>query len=151
MDTVTYPSDQVVTSVQDYFVPVKIKVKERPELCEKYDVHWTPTVLFLNPEGKVIERVDGYLPPEDFFPQMQLALAKVELGRNNFMKAKDLFGRIEKSSPQALAAPEALYWAGVASYKGSGQFQECLDYWKRLREQYPGSEWSKKASFVFEK
>jgi hypothetical protein len=44
------------------------------------------------------------------------------------------------------AAAEALYWAGVSSYKATGKPDPLKQAVSQLKEKYPQSEWAKKAS-----
>jgi TolA-binding protein len=43
-------------------------------------------------------------------------------------------------------APEALYWAGVAHYKATGDASALADTSRQFRERYQDSSWAKKAS-----
>ncbi len=51
-----------------------------------------------------------------------------------------------KRYPKADASPEAVYWAGVSAYKATGSPDPLQQTGKRLRDKYPQSEWTKKAS-----
>ena len=44
------------------------------------------------------------------------------------------------------AAPEALYWAGVARYKATGDAAALSDTAGQFRQRYQESSWAKKAS-----
>jgi len=52
--------------------------------------------------------------------------------------------------PLGVAAPEALYWAAVARYKGSGNSDDLMAGWAKLRSRYPTSPWRVKQMFVEE-
>ncbi len=49
-------------------IPVKINAEkgEGPSIVERYHVVGYPTILFLNARGQEIDRIFGYLEPEDF-------------------------------------------------------------------------------------
>jgi len=44
------------------------------------------------------------------------------------------------------AAPEALYWAGVAKYKGSGDAASLKETAEKFKKKYSKSTWAKKSS-----
>ena len=48
--------------------------------------------------------------------------------------------------PGTDAAPEALYWAGVARYKATGDAASLKDTARAFTQQYQDSTWAKKAS-----
>ncbi|MBI1899065.1 MAG: hypothetical protein HYZ57_07730 [Acidobacteria bacterium] len=48
--------------------------------------------------------------------------------------------------PKSEVAAEALYWAGVSKYKGSGDSGALKDTAEAFRKRYAGSIWAKKAS-----
>ena len=39
----------------------------------KYGVGGFPEILFINPDGKVVSKIEGYLPPSDFAQGMDKA------------------------------------------------------------------------------
>lgn len=52
--------------------------------------------------------------------------------------------------PTTDAAPEALYWAGVARYKATDDGTTLGETGRALAERYPDSPWAKKASVWLE-
>lgn len=42
-----------------------VDVWENPALGEKYQVRYVPTLVLLDDKGEVLERREGYMPPED--------------------------------------------------------------------------------------
>jgi len=48
--------------------------------------------------------------------------------------------------PHTDAAPEALYWAGVARYKATGNAASLNDTARAFTQRYQDSTWAKKAS-----
>jgi len=91
MDAVTYPQDQIVAFIHDYFVPVRIHTDAHPELCAKYHVAWTPTFLVLDPDGTEHYRDIGYLPPADFVAHLTLALGHTALEQKDYATAAKFF------------------------------------------------------------
>lgn len=78
LDEDVYPAPEVQKELRNYFTAVKInaessaahtfegkEVTER-ELASGWQVTGYPTILFLTPDGKVIDQLSGYMPPKDF-------------------------------------------------------------------------------------
>jgi thioredoxin 1 len=42
-----------------------VDVWENPALGEKYQVRYVPTLVLLDAKGEILERREGYMPPED--------------------------------------------------------------------------------------
>src|SRR5207237_2709981 len=84
MDTATYPDERVAQFIADHFVPARVKVKQHPTVAEEYLVSWTPNVVIVDDAGKVHDRVEGYLPPEQFLARLALGLGKYWLHRKEF-------------------------------------------------------------------
>lgn len=103
-------------------------------------------MLVLDADGKERHRIEGFLPVNDFLPQLLLGLAKAAFAREEWSKAEELYRRIAREFPKSEAAPEALYWAGVARYKGKGDPAALGETWKTLHAQFPASTWASKAS-----
>lgn len=132
--------------VEDNFVPVKIHVKEQPAAFKRFGAQWTPTLVVLDADGKESHRFEGYLPAEEFLAQLHFGLAQVEFKREAWAQAETRFRELVKKFPKSDPAPEALYWAGVAKYKGSGNASALGETAGLLEKQYPASTWAKKAS-----
>ena len=125
---------------------MKDQATEYKRLGEKYGVQWTPTVLVLDPEGVERHRVEGFLPVDEFLPQIALGQAKVAFARQDFGAAEQRFREIVKRHPSSESAAEALYWAGVSRYKGTGEAKALGETARAFTEQYKDSVWAKKAS-----
>lgn len=131
-------------------VPLQIPTMDPQSrtIIERYKQVWTPTILLLSPQGDVYHEWSGYLPPDRYLAQVSLGLGKAALKEDRYEEAKAHFDRAVREYPKSDAAPEALYWAAVAAYKGSGQGSDLVGGWAKLREQYPDSEWRIKQSFM---
>lgn len=60
-----YPSKEVRTET-DQFVRVRIDGEKNPQLMRKYQVRGYPTIVFLDSNGKEIDRIGGYMPTRPF-------------------------------------------------------------------------------------
>ena len=145
-----YSDPRVIDFIEKHFVPVRVHVKEQPEefrdLGEKYDAHWTPTILVTDDQGVQRHRIEGFLPVHDFMSQLALGLARAAFARKDYAAAAQLFRRVVDEYPQTDAAPEALYWAGVSLYRANNDPAALADTGKAFRERYQDTSWAKKAS-----
>jgi hypothetical protein len=146
MDTVTYPDSRVASFVGQHFVPVKIPVREQPDIAAAYDVVWTPSVVVGDEAGKAHFRIEGYLPPEDFIAQLALGLGRYEFDRQQFAGAIHHFEEVARRHRGSDAGAQALYWLGVARYKQSKDPSQLRPSWDELIRSYPGNEWAKRAN-----
>jgi tetratricopeptide (TPR) repeat protein len=136
--------------VTEHFLPVRVHVREQPEawkrLGERYGVQWTPTILVVDPSGAERHRIEGFLPVDELLAQLTLGLGKSAFARQQFGEAERWFREAVERYPDADAAPEALYWAGVALYKKTNDATALAHTAEALTRQYPDSVWAKKAS-----
>ncbi len=83
---------------------------------------------------------------DEFLAQLKLGIAHTAFARQKWQEAERLFREIVATLPNTEAAPEALYWAGVAKYKGTGNAAALGETAKQFQQKYPQSTWAKKAS-----
>ncbi len=127
-------------------MPVKAHIKEQPETFDRFKALWTPTQLILDAEGKEHHRMEGFLPVEDYLAQLELGLAKLDFEGERFDAAEREFRAICDRHPNAGVAAEACYWAGVSAYKATHAADPLQSTARQLRQKYPDSEWTRKAS-----
>lgn len=152
MDTVTYPDAAVIATVKDYFAPVRLNTADpgpaEKDLLRRSRFVWTPTLIFLDHHEIEVRRSVGFLPPADFLAELALARAMAALLHGQFAESFQVLRHIVAENGAAAAAPEALYWAGVAGYRRDGKPDELRVQWQELRQRFPDSVWWTKASFV---
>jgi TolA-binding protein len=145
-----WPDERVVRFVNENFTPARVHVKEDPDAFrkygEKYNAHWTPTVLELDPNGEEFYRAEGFLPVEDFLAQLMLGRAHMDFKKGDWDDAEKRFREIYEKLPNADAAPEALYWAGVSRYKAKNDSSALKETARAFKTRYADSSWAKKAS-----
>jgi TolA-binding protein len=145
-----YPDPRVSEFIKENFVPVRVHVREQPEefkrLGARYGAQWTPTTLVIAPAGEERHRIEGFLPVEDFLAQLALGLAKSAFARGQFDEGERRFRSIVDTYPHSDAAPEAMYWAGVSRYKGTGDAAALKETGRQFRERFTDTPWAKKAS-----
>ena len=75
MDATTFKDPKVVQFLKDKVVALRVDVEQQAALAEKYHVSGFPTLMFLQPEGKVVEVIAGATDAEDFLHRAENALA----------------------------------------------------------------------------
>ena len=121
-------------------------IKENPDGFKRFGAQWTPTQIILDPTGQEKHRWEGFLDSDDFLAQLKMGLAKIHFQAERFTDAEKQFNTVSEEHPNASAAPEAVYWAGVSAYKGTGDGARLKQTGELLKSKYPDSEWSKKGS-----
>jgi len=140
----------VAKFVSENFIPARVHVKDDADAFkkygEKYNAHWTPTILELDPEGEEFWRIEGFLPNDDFLAQLMLGRAQMDFKKGKWAEAEKRFREVYEKLPDADAAPEALYWAGVSRYKASSDSTALNETARAFKTKYADSTWAKKAS-----
>ena len=146
----TYPDAAVIDYINKNFIPLQINVQSDSDLLVKYRAFWTPTIIILDSQGTEYYRFNGFLPPDEFIPQLQFGLGMMSLQKQDFKTASTQLKLVVEKHPKSDIAPEAQYWFGVSEYKSAHNVDALLNAWKRLKKDYPNSIWAKKVSFVKE-
>jgi hypothetical protein len=145
-----YSDDRVKELVTGRFVPVRVHVRDNRDewqrLSGQFGVQWTPTILIVDPDGEERHRIEGFLPADDFLSQIELGLGHAAFKRADYGKAETSFRDVARTYPKTDAAPEALYWAGVAKYRSSNDPSALKETAGLVSREYPESTWAKKAS-----
>ena len=145
-----FPNERVAKFITENFITARVHVREQPEdykrLGERYGAVWTPTTLVLDADGSERHRIEGFLPADDYLAQLMLGLAHMAFKREQWNDAERRFREIVEQFPDGEAAPEALYWAGVSRYKGSGKPDALGETARAFGNRYRESSWAKKAS-----
>ena len=136
--------------ITDNFIPARVHVKEQPadfkSFGERFGAQWTPTILLLDADAVERYRIEGFLPANDFLAQLTLGLGHAAFKRQDWKEAERLFREALVRYPKSEAAPEALYWAGVARYKGSNDASALAETAQAFADRYTDTSWAKKAS-----
>lgn len=65
MDRTTYSSPSVISDVNEQFIPIRVLMDERPDICERFNIGGFPSVVFLTPNLDVLYAT-AYVPPQQF-------------------------------------------------------------------------------------
>jgi hypothetical protein len=145
MDAVTYPDARVTDFIEKKLIPLQVPYNHQP-LSIDFNVKWTPTLVTLDAEGKEHHRTVGFLAPEELIPSLILGMAKIHFDREQFDPALANLEALLTGYPKSDAAPESIYLRGVTRYKSTHEAKPLKDAYELLQAQYPGSEWTKRAS-----
>ncbi|MEP9412623.1 MAG: thioredoxin family protein [Candidatus Brocadia sp.] len=144
----TYPDAAVTDFISKNFIPLQINVQSDSDLPGKYRAFWTPTIVILDSMGTEYYRFYGFLPPDEFIPQLQFGLGFMSLQKQDYKSAGNQLKLVVEKYFKSDVAPEAQYWLGVAEYKASRNVDSLLNAWRKLKKDYPNNIWAKKVSFV---
>jgi len=145
-----YTDPAVIQFIDDHFVPVRVHVRDQADefkqLGAKYNAQWTPTILVIDSQGEERHRIEGFLPTRDFLSQVALGLGHSAFARGDFAEAERWFRDVVERYAESDAAPEALYWAGVARYKATGDAAALGETAQQFQRRFQGTSWATKAS-----
>ena len=57
--------EQVYTLLNDHYVSTKINLDNEKDLARKYRVTGIPALLFLDSQGNLLKRINGYVPMDN--------------------------------------------------------------------------------------
>ncbi|HEV2915330.1 MAG TPA: thioredoxin fold domain-containing protein [Pyrinomonadaceae bacterium] len=146
MEAESYADPEVSSFINENFVPVEAHIKEHPAYFHRFDAVWTPTVLVLDSEGVERQRLEGYLPKEEFRAQLELGLARVAFMHKKWAEAERRYAQIVERYPDSKVAPEAVYWRGVSHYKATNDHTVLGEVAEQFKRKYQDSVWAQKAS-----
>jgi hypothetical protein len=145
-----WPDERVARFVNAHFIAARVHPRDTPDAFKKYgelyNAQWTPIVLLLDPDGVEHSRIEGFLPADDFLAQLMLGWARMAFDAGQWAEAERRYREIVDGFPNTDAAAEALYWAGVAPYKATGDPASLKATARAFKERYKDTPWAKKAS-----
>lgn len=149
----TYPDRELHEFLTDHFVFLQIDVSRRDpalkELFREVKPFWAPLFRATTGGGTELRRWFGFLPPAGLMAELEIVLAHDLMLRRNDQAARErLQGALEKYSRES-AAPEMMFWMGVAAFKaGDRDFDELGRIWGSLIERWPQSSWATRADVM---
>lgn len=144
MDAVTYPDEAVIKFIGTRVIPLRVAFDHKP-LSEDFNVKWTPTLVTLDSDGKEHHRTVGFLHPEDLIASLLLGIGKAHFERGEFTEAIAAFEKLLADYPKTHSAAEAIFFRGVARYKGTHEAKPLREAYDKLTAEYPTSEWAQRA------
>jgi hypothetical protein len=144
MDAVTYPDANVVACIAKNVIPLRIAFDSEPYAAD-FTVKWTPTLVFVDENGKEHHRTVGFLPSDEFIPSILLGVAKTYYELDCFLEALDNLEKIISGFAKSGPAPEAVFLRGVCGYKHTHDPKPLKQAYEKLNTDYKESEWAKRA------
>lgn len=126
--------------------PVLCNLDENPEMGKKFHIDWTPAFVITDEQGAELERFVGYLPAEEFIPQLLLSKGLADF---HIERLKDAMGDFEELIEEHAASelvPEAEYYLGAVQFRTTGDISKLGDVCAAMNTRFPDSIWTKKCS-----
>ena len=70
MKSVTFADPEVSEQINSSFVPLAIDPKTDAALIKELKIASFPTTLIISPDAVTLERIKGYLPPQEFLDRL---------------------------------------------------------------------------------
>jgi uncharacterized protein YyaL (SSP411 family) len=107
MDETTYSDQEIISFINDNFIPVRVDADMRPDIDTLYNQGGWPSTAILTPQGEVISG-GNYIPPEEMLGKLKRTAAFYSGNRNAVLD------RIEE-----IRAMKELRSVGQESYAGA--------------------------------
>jgi thioredoxin-related protein len=122
LDRNTYSDHAVGKYINGVAVAIKIDAEkgEGIAIAKSYGVHGYPSILFVTADGKEIDRIVGYLPPEEFLKAARDAMA----GKNTVAALK---ARAAKSPSDA-----ALQYDVASKLASRNDMAAAIEYYRKV-------------------
>lgn len=72
----TLSNRAILTELEQTFTLATVKDSDKPSLIRKLQIATYPTTVIISPEGRVLDRIEGYLPPQKFHTRL-LSVARL--------------------------------------------------------------------------
>ena len=144
MGAVSFPNKDVVRFINNNLIPLRVFADAQP-ISTDFNIWWTPNIITLDSEGREHHRTVGFLPPEEFIPSLMLGIGKTFFDLGKFDEAIAILKELVTKCPQSRAAPEAVYYSGVSSFKVAHDASHLKKAYERLHAEYPDNEWTFRA------
>ncbi|MBC8213839.1 MAG: thioredoxin fold domain-containing protein [Candidatus Marinimicrobia bacterium] len=123
-DTFSHPA---VIKLSKQFVNIKInaEVGAGVDIAKQYNVSGFPSIVFISKQGQEIDRIPGYLPPEQFVVRQQEILD----GHNTIIDLQNRYARNPNDLEVAISLAE--------KHENSGKIKEASNIYHSVVEHYP--------------
>jgi thioredoxin-related protein len=147
MELTSYQNPEIQHYIVENFVFVKYNITNRnvPKI-QSSPILWTPTFIVFANDGSEIRKITGYLNDQHFEAEIEIGRAMAFLRKAQAQTALTILETFVRHTDNKSLLPEALYWAGVASYFLNQRNAESLvPYWQQLLWDYPDNIWAQRA------
>ncbi len=147
MDAVTHSRDEIIQLINQLFIPLRVDSVKESELSKRYRVDVTPVYIATDSRQKTYHRWAGFARADDFSSTLRVMRAAADIDRRNYDSAIEQLAAVVDGT-RSSSTPDALYLLGAAKYKKSGDFQEAVEQWRRLKLSYPNHPLIKKVDYA---
>ena len=137
LDKTTWQDSSVIALLTEKTIPLKIDAEKEVALAKRYGVDAYPSLVFIRPDGTLIDTLVGYREPSTFARELRDALA----GRTKLAQAKEA---VEKSASDPKLHVKARYDLGrELAQKGKNpealtEYLWCFDVGMKEIPEYGG-------------
>lgn len=142
----TFRDENVLRVIERETAPVICNISEQNEMAKKFHVDWTPAFVITDEEGNELERWVGFLPPQDFIPQLLLSKGLAAFHLNRLEESILLLEELVDEYPHSELVPEAEYFLGAANFRKTGETEKLAEVCHSLMITHPESPWTKRCS-----
>lgn len=95
LDSRTWPDKRVQKWLGDHAVCIKVDAEASREFAARFKVRAYPTIVFVKPDGTILEQLVGYRSPKDFVDAAEGALS----GKDPLTRAREAFEAGDMNDP----------------------------------------------------
>jgi tetratricopeptide (TPR) repeat protein len=144
MDAVTYPNEKVCHFITEKLISLRVPPDHKP-LSVDFNVQWTPTLMVLDQDGKAHHRTVGFMDVDELIPSLLLGMGNAYFDSAKYKEALACYDKVSSQYPASDFSHEAIFQTGVSLYKSSQNPVPLREAYERLKEEYPTSQWTKRA------
>ena len=133
LDRTTWKDTKVQAWLKDKTVSIKVDAEKQRKLSKRYQIKAYPTILFLKPDGKKIDRLVGYRKADMFLKEAKSSLA----GKTSLMRAKEALTGHEKDPMERMKYADALVREGRIE-EALKEYLWCFDHGGENRPSFAG-------------
>ena len=135
----TYPNPRVKQEMQDWFVLLKLDLIKDREIRRELAGYWTPSVYFLDHNGKSYYNFNGFLPADEFRIMLRLGYAETKIPRGKYAEAVDVMSKDIGQFSNSPLLPKLLAQRAIAEYIRSKDKNTFMKALADIRDSYPDS------------
>ncbi len=64
--------EKVYTLLNEHYIPIKVNLDKEKNLARKHRVSGIPALLFLDSQGNLLKRINGYVPMDNLIAALKI-------------------------------------------------------------------------------
>lgn len=121
IDTVVLKDSTVIDFFSNEMVLVKLNAEVDSAIAQEFFVRGYPTLVMMDKDGLEVDRLVGYLPPDEFIETFR-----------NYAKGIGTLDDLVHRADTATSDDRALYFEIADKYKYRGQGKEAIQWFQRI-------------------